>query len=221
MTSCSSAPLIQIGSGGAGRDNMPRQTFRTDIWHHKGVAAFTLIRGLAAVSIIINPVWGFIASIILDILDGRFLLVFGHLDKLVYDLWDKVLDSVTFLAELTVVAPTSLGSMFWALFFYRMAGQVLFWITKRPRILVFFPNFFESAFLWFFVPASLYSRWMSPTGALILLFEVKFAHEVILHWIWPTYWVKPWNTLMHRIFGQGKLLARFFSSTYPPGYGRL
>ncbi len=197
---------------------MSRADLRTDIWHHKGVAAFTLIRALAAGSILIFPFWGFAVSIVLDILDGRFLLTFGRLDKLVYDLWDKVLDSITFLAELVVAAGVNGMPLFFWLFFYRMIGHVVFWITKRPSILVFFPNLFESAFLWLLIPPAYYNRWMTPTSFLWLLFALKLGHEIILHWIWPTYWGRGWGRLMKKLFGQQSFLATFLSTSYPSGY---
>lgn len=198
---------------------MPKVKTTKDIWHGKGVWELTVIRALAALSILAFPVWGFIASLIFDILDARYLLPYGHLDKLAYDLWDKILDSATFVTELMIGLTTPWAGLMIGLFLYRMVGHIIFWIIKKPRILIFFPNVFESTFFWILIPVHWwYAFHITAMTGLYWLYAIKITHEIVLHGLWPVYVARPWKKFIRRIFGGSTALVNLFSTTYPEGY---
>jgi hypothetical protein len=181
------------------------------------VIFFSVLRTATAFYILINPVWGFVWSLVFDFLDARVMLPYVHVNKLSYDMWDKIFDSVTFVAELIVALTTPYALLMTALFTYRMLGHAVFWSTKKPRVLVWFPNFFETVFFWLLIPRSWYAPF-DPFTLLFFLCGVKVVHEVVLHWIWPTYIGRPWQKQLKRMFAWAPWIATFLSTDYPKDY---
>ena len=178
---------------------------------------FSIARTVAALWILVSPVWGLVWSVAFDILDGQVLLRYVHLDKLRYDLWDKVFDSITLFAELAVVLSTPWAPVMFGLFVYRMVGHVVFWMSQNVRLLIVFPNFFEATFLWLLIP----SPWYAPIGPFAMLYTLygaKMVQEAMLHWLWFVYLAQPWKRGVRGLVRRSPGLVRFLSPNYPQGY---
>lgn len=104
-----------------------------------------------------------------------------------YQALDKFLDQV-YLALFLVVALRWEGverRIAIALYVYRLAGTVLFWVTGDRALLMFFPNVFET---WFMFVALLHHRprpvtWtgLRLAAALVGVTALKLLHEWSIH----------------------------------------
>jgi len=104
-----------------------------------------------------------------------------------YQLLDKALDQV-YLAFFLVVALRWEGverRVAVGLYLYRLAGSILFLVTDERAVLFFFPNVFES---WFIFVAAIHHlpaplRWTPARAAAVLavLTVLKLGHEWALH----------------------------------------
>jgi len=196
---------------------MSRQPKTRTSLNHPLVWAVTLARLLAACYILVNPFWGTVLSVIFDYLDGRFLLGLLEIKWLKYQLWDKVLDWLTYLAELAV---TVRYGVFWPMLLllaYRTVGQILLFKYQRTIFFVIFGNYFEMAFFWlllFHPQIELIDlRAPQPWNILALFFLFKLFNELYLHYWWPLYGMKPWRRFMLRVFHRQPAVGKFFSST--------
>ncbi len=99
------------------------------------------------------PFWGGIAAMIADTIDSPLLKAFGwpHSNGIEYQSIDKLLDTYYFAIELWTalqfLPSKALRRTFTGVFFYRLAGVILFEITHIRKILFFAPNIFELPYL--------------------------------------------------------------------------
>ncbi|MBI4066156.1 hypothetical protein HY411_00410 [Candidatus Gottesmanbacteria bacterium] len=115
------------------------------------------------------------------------ILVYGlHIvSRPQYQLWDKNVDWFAYVVELSVAASYGLYLPFFLLLFWRFVGQFMFMRIHKRRVFIFFPNFFEMAFLWLviFYPHGGLTSW--PSGKtllwLIAILLFKQLHEIYLH----------------------------------------
>lgn len=140
----------------------------------------TIPRLLIALYIFVNPLWGVIASMVADWVDSQILLHGIRMTRPQYQLWDKNVDWAAYVVELSVAASYGLYLPFFLLLFWRFVGQFMFLSTHKRWVFVFFPNYFEIAFLWLvlFFPDR-------PVGWLIVFLVLKQVHEVWLHVFLP------------------------------------
>ncbi|MDO8452056.1 MAG: hypothetical protein Q7S76_04280 [bacterium] len=153
------------------------------------VILVTLVRFLAAISILVDPLKGLFLTYIFDILDAQVLLHWVKISRKQYHIWDKNIDWLAYIAELWVGAQYGVFLPLFLLLFYRFIGHFMFIHTHRPIVYLAFPNLFEVAYMWLviFVPqgqASLLTQAL-PWATLWLLFLAKELHEVLLHYVWP------------------------------------
>lgn len=159
-----------------------------DFLKHPVVWAVTLIRFLAALYILINPLWGLIWSFVFDILDAQVLIHYLGIKRSEYHLWDKNVDWFAYITEFLVAIQYGLYLPFFLLLFWRFAGQFMFMRTEKTIYFILFPNFFEIAFLWLvlFHPAVTPFDFteLHPWSWLVALLVGKVIHEVLLHFLW-------------------------------------
>lgn len=155
------------------------------------VWAVTGIRFLAALYILVNPLWGFIWSAIFDILDAQVLIHFLGIKRSEYHLWDKNVDWLAYITEFLVAIQYGLYLPFFLLLFWRFAGQFMYMRTEKTVYFALFPNFFEVAFLWLVVfhpTINLFDfTTPHPWEWLIVFCGIKILQELSLHYIWPKY----------------------------------
>jgi len=178
------------------------------------IIVFTIITLIRIIGVgaflFIHPFWAYLINALLDMADGPIYKHFIKVDTKKAQLQDKVLDLWLYTTAIFTIFNTYPGLASgspraghlsfsakggWAsgptyfllfLYLYRLAGQIVFFITKNKRLLVYFPNFFEN-FFFFFTFLDLISAnyllekplFMYPS--VILLITGKIAHEVSLH----------------------------------------
>lgn len=152
------------------------------------VWAVTIARLLIALYIFINPLWGVLISMVADWVDHLILVyMYRIVRRPEYQLWDKNVDWFTYVVELIVATSFGLYLPFFLLLFWRFLGQFMFMRIHNRRVFVFFPNFFEMAFLWLviFYPHGGLTTW--PTGQallwLIVILAFKQLHELYVHFV--------------------------------------
>lgn len=162
---------------------------------HPVVWGVTVARLLIALYIFVNPLWGVIISMIADWVDSQVLLHGVGITRPQYQLWDKNADWFAYVVELSVAASYGVYLPFFLLLFWRFTGQFMFLRTHKRWMFVFFPNYFEVAFLWLvlFFPAR-------PIGWLIVMLILKEAHKIGLHISLPK----------HPEWESGNLATRFY-----------
>ncbi len=160
-------------------------------WGHPFVFGVVIVRLLTAVSILIWPLWGTIASIIADYFDCFFLMQKMGYTRKMYHILDKNLDWACYITEIIV----SLRSPWWpllsVLILWRLLGHALFLHSEKQWVFLVFGNYFEHAFIWLVaVPMTgLFSGLSPDTYWLIfwILMVAKVVQEAWLHMIWPSY----------------------------------
>jgi hypothetical protein len=153
------------------------------------IAIVLVIRLIVPLSIFRWPLWGGVAALVADMLDIVIitLLPFGEVNN--YHRLDKFPDMYYLAIEMIVgwqrwdALPKRIGL---ALFVWRLAGFVLFEITGTRKLLFFFPNLFESFFIFMSIVTT-YGRWYTLTPRrlaawLLLLGIARQIQEYFLHW---------------------------------------
>lgn len=163
---------------------------------HPVVWIVTIARLLIALYIFINPLWGVIWSMIADWVDNLILVYFRGITRPQYQLWDKNVDWFAYVVELSVAASYGLYLPFFLLLFWRFLGQFMFMRTHKRWMFVFFPNYFEIAFLWLVIFYPQQTMHISITGNagiwLLILIVAKEINEIGLHFILPNH--PEWET---------------------------
>lgn len=154
-----------------------------------GPIIVTALRLIIPLSIFRYPLWGAIASMLIDTIDVVLIGIIDKGDFSSYHNTDKYLDMYYLSFELymsikwvNVLAKRT--SIF--LFIYRFLGFILFEITGARILLFIFPNLFENFFIFF----EAYKRirkseklgWKGLIIALVLLLIPKMGQEYVLHY---------------------------------------
>ena len=168
----------------------------------------TVVRLLVPASILCWPLWGLLASTVVDMYDWKFVYVVTDQDMVIYQAWDKVMDLYYWLFALWIVRSWKDS---WArkvavgLFSYRVVGMVLYWLTQWRSLLAIFPNVFENFVIWCLVLFMLTKReklfltYLQKIAMLIALIIPKLIHEYFQHFLtcqpWELYDVGSWMGL--------------------------
>ncbi|MCP3682807.1 MAG: hypothetical protein GY861_08970 [bacterium] len=159
-----------------------------------GLLVILALRLIIPLSILRWPLWGTVASAVLDAIDVPLLNLMGVGSFSEYPRADKALDiyylSFAFIKSLKwgfLAKRTSI-----ALFICRLFGVIAFEITNIQLFLLFFPNLFELWFL-FWAARNRFFRKFTLTKKklaiiLIILLIPKLIQEIILHYPLPTLW---------------------------------
>ncbi len=143
------------------------------------------------------PLWGTLASSLIDLKDWS-LMNFGQpSDYIFYQNWDKAMD----IYYLTFAFITTYGwkdktikQIAQILFVYRLIGVIIFWLSQKSIFLFIFPNFFESFFIFYMLYVFIFKKYeilISWSTVLILTFAVvipKIIIEYFLHVIHKQIW---------------------------------
>jgi hypothetical protein len=159
-----------------------------------GLVVIFSLRLLVPITIFRWPLWGGLASLLVDAADTNIVKPFG-VEIPNYTFTDKYLDTYYLTIELVV-------SLRWVnrlarntsifLYIWRLVGIVAFQITSAEYWLFIAPNLFENFFLFFVFlqrigKETVEKIWLnSPKRLIIVLFLLwlaKFPQELILH-VW-------------------------------------
>jgi hypothetical protein len=152
------------------------------------------LRFLVPLTIFRWPLWGALASLIIDALDTNIVKLFG-VEIPDYTLTDKYFDTYYLTIELIV-------SLRWfnklarntsiVLYVLRLIGLILFRITGAQYLLFIFPNLFENFFIFYVLWQKLGKEtkdrvWLNSLKklfiVLFILWLLKIPQELVLH-VW-------------------------------------
>lgn len=157
------------------------------------IVTIIIIRILAGLSIFRYPLWGTVASLIIDAGDIYYItLLFGleipgNTPEL-YHGFDKLFDtfylSIAFYTSLKWDEPLAKKTSI-VLFFYRLVGVVIFEITQIRIILFIFPNLFEHWFIFWAARNRYFSSFKLTVKKLVLILVLlaipKMTEEYFRH----------------------------------------
>lgn len=156
-----------------------------------------LVRLVLSTVILRYPLAGGILAIFLDYHDLNILMSIDRPAMGSYQQWEKALD-LWYLALEAYIA-LSWQNQFvkysaFLMFIYRMFGIILFEITQKGIMLVFFPNIFEFFYLAYLIQLRFFKKDFMVSKLVILvvffvLLTPKLFHEYLLH-VNTTH---PWN----------------------------
>jgi hypothetical protein len=132
--------------------------------------------------LVIHPFLAYLINAFLDMADGPIHKHILKIDPPKAQLIDKILD-----LWLYTTAIFTIFNIFLLIFYlYRLAGQIVYFISRNKRLLVYFPNFFENFFLFFTLLDLISANYLLEKPlfmypSVILLIMGKIAHEVSLH----------------------------------------
>ena len=182
---------------------------RTAQNHVTGHPLFWLVlfaRFAAAGYILIDPLWGFVATIAFDYVDAlTWMHMLGMRRKLYYQI-DKPMDWVSYIAMYAVAIQQGFSLVLTPFLVYRLVGQVIFMTTGKQKYFVLFPNFFEVVFFWYILGNRLGADLWSQQflGLLAGLLVLKLIQEFLLYYVWPWYLHHRGYPWILRLLGQTK-----------------
>lgn len=149
---------------------------------------FVFLRLTTPFLIFINPL---LATLIILFLDGMDGFVFNKagisLEK--YQWTDKLLDlywyTVILIWSITNPLPSTISQLLIFFYFFRLLGEILFFIKKERKIFLWFPNIFEVLF-WFYLLAKILNlpQLLTPPlfwPLLIIAALLKELQEFLIH----------------------------------------
>lgn len=150
-----------------------------------------LARFLEAFLMFPSPLFGWLLSGLFDYLDAVVLDQMFEIGRVAYTRADKVMDLGVDLVMLGVSIKYGSFLILLFLLLYRITGQIVYWRTEKQWVLIFFPNFFESYWLWSVLIVSLKLSesfaLIKGVWGLVILMILKILHEVYNHYIYPKY----------------------------------
>lgn len=112
----------------------------------------TIIRLVVPLLILRWPLFGILASMVVDFIDFNLLPLQTDEDHYLYQIWDKVLDTY-YLSFAAYVAffwkDTKARILALSAFAHRTVGVLLFIAVEDQFLLLLFPNFFENFFIFY------------------------------------------------------------------------
>lgn len=157
----------------------------------------TLIRIIAPLLILKFPLIGILLAIFIDGSDWNLIDFKSQEHYDLYQYWDKGLDLYFLsLAAVTTLAWRNLTArkIALSLFFYRVVGDSIFFLTGHRYFLFLFPNFFESYFV-FYLLYSHFNKKFKLTftfkNCLLLITSLaipKIIHEYFVHFLLKQPW---------------------------------
>jgi len=162
------------------------------LFTNPGVLSVLAIRLLGPLLIFPYPLLGSLLSeFVFDASDVILWDAFGSLRYIDYTAWDKAMDMYQLVIQAIVVwgwqHPNARKTGLW-LFGYRLAGFLLYEVTKLRIFFLIFPNIFVLYFITYLVCAKLGKKAWFDSGRtvaliLVVLFLLKMPQEYILHYL--------------------------------------
>lgn len=148
------------------------------------IAVNVVIRTITPLWVFINPWQGAVIALVTDCIDYRPLVRWLHVPQKIYQLQDKLLDYYWYILIL-LYALHSIRDLviLWLIIFsfiVRSIGQIIFTISKKETVLLFFPNIQEPIFWAWLLSPALLSRQLFPYTILMVLI-LKLANEYYTH----------------------------------------
>lgn len=153
---------------------------------HKALLwANTIFRVIIPFFIFWNPVLITILSVVGDAVDGDIFQRVG-IKKGDYQTIDKFLDLYWYVFIMIYALGIEFKDVFLFLFIFRMVGNVLFFLIKDQRILIIFPNIFETFFFVYLLALVFPGFGTLLQGqnlflTMLLITLVKLVNEIIIH----------------------------------------
>lgn len=157
-----------------------------------------LLRFIAPLFIFPWPLWGTLASVLVDLGDWYFIHFRGPSDYIFYQNWDKAMD----LYYLTIAFVITfrwkdklVQKVAGVLFIYRAVGDVIFWLTQKRTVLFLFPNLFENFFIFYLLFVFLFKKTKLLTSWKIggILFVFLGIPKIILEYFLHVLEKQPWQ----------------------------
>lgn len=142
-----------------------------------------LLRILAALFILLNPLWGLIISWILDYFDSYVWVQYAKMSWDEYRVFDKRIDLFGYLMMLFVSFAHPAFFMLYMLLIYRFVGYLLFLYTRNKSIFLVFPNLFEVFFIWQIILPAYFGLDLASINAVYFLILLIVAKEIQELWI--------------------------------------
>ncbi len=130
---------------------------------------------------ILNPIIAIIINIITDCLDGPIFRDYFGMKSEKYQIYDKFLDFIYYLALMVMVFWLGLPmiSLLFIFFIYRIIGQIIFFFRKNEEIFLYFLNFFEYFVISVLLIEIFGQGWTIPIFSAAVIF--KIWHEIFIH----------------------------------------
>ena len=160
----------------------------------------------AAAYILVDPLWGFIATLVFDYVDAlTWMHTLGMSRKLYYEI-DKPMDWVSYIVMYAVAIQQGFSLLLTPFLIYRLIGQVIFMTSGRQKHFVFFPNFFEVVFFWHILGDRLGADVGSQPFLMLLagLLVLKIIQEIGVYYVWPAHLRRHGYPWILRLLGQTK-----------------
>ncbi|MBI2103605.1 hypothetical protein HYT59_01215 [Candidatus Woesebacteria bacterium] len=174
-------------------------------FHNYRLVTVAVVRILSALTIFINPFWGFWIYATVDVFDSFFLFYWARISLGEYHLIDKYLDWIGYIVMIIVSIKLMAFPLLLALFLLRLFGQIVFLVTREDKYFIFFPNFFEFSFAYVVFLEARGINLLSTKLEYYLIYSVilliQIIREVGLHLWWPRYWRKNGNPEFMRDLG--------------------
>lgn len=158
-----------------------------------------LIRLLVPLTILKDPLFGGLASLLVDYLDLDIVRLISAGSFPDYQAWDKALDLYYLSFEAWIVLSWQgrrAKIIALSFFLYRVIGTVVFEVTGMGIFLVIFPNFFEIFFLLYLIYQKFLQRQNKVTfqhqATFYVLLLVLFAYKVYQEYFLHVSTIRPW-----------------------------
>lgn len=159
-----------------------------------------IIRLLVPFSIFRWPLWGTVASAIVDLLDVVMIDIFKMGDFANYSAVDKALDTY-YLLFTVIVALKWEAIAKWtsiSLFAYRVIGVIIFEIFQVRWLLFVFPNLYENWFIFWAARNRYFPKFKLTIKKLFIILGVLLIPKMFQEWLLHVSEAQPWNWIQSK-----------------------
>jgi len=132
-----------------------------------------------------NPFLGLWGNYFLDVIDGDILLSLGMKD-FAYQTIDKFADLASYVIMFILGSRWKIKRTVAILFFYRMIGQILFFLTRKEEIFFLFQNFLEPLMMIYallvLVKRSEAKAYRTYRRHIVLIWTIILAYKIWNEW---------------------------------------
>jgi hypothetical protein len=144
-----------------------------------------VVRLIASFLFFFNNLVAFLIFLFLDVLDEQIWSRTSDFKDSKYQILDKYVDIPPCLAMLLSSYNNYYFMPMLFLSVFRLLGVFIFLATRKEKLLVFFPNFFESVWIWAVLLPEVFPKIhfykTADITILVFLFVLKLIQELIIH----------------------------------------
>lgn len=177
------------------------------------------VRIVLALYILVNPLRGFILTILADYFDAFVWVFHQGMSWRDYKVFDKLVDNFSYFMML-VVSINYPGFIWLAILLcYRLIGYMLYFKFRNNLLFLAFPNLFEVGFVWLVLLPVYFKVDISSSVSmayLTVLLIIKIAQELIIHYPGYLPFRKPGYPVIMQIYhklrginGQDRLIDQY------------